>query len=117
MVADKKTKRHKVVPSHYFLCTDGKYRSVRGIPHGVQIVKPEQRKTYYVYWDDSNSTTFAMKQYLSEQDAKDDQERRIAKNMMEFKTQLGFYNDEDLQSQFNYWTEEAIKHKIPVLSS
>lgn len=117
MVADKKVKRYPVVPSHYYLCTDGKFHSVRGIPHGVKIVEPEQKKTYYVYRDDSNSTTFAMKNYLSEQEALDDQEARITKNMQEFKERLKFYNDKDLQNQFTFWTDEAIKHKIPTLSS
>lgn len=117
MVADKKVKRNKVVPSHYFLCTDGKFRSVRGIPHGVKIVEPEQRKTYFVYWDDHSSTTFAMKQYLSEQEAIDDQEARIKKSMQDFKERLKFYSQKDLTSQFAFWTDEAKKCKIPLLSS
>ena len=116
MVADKLAKRFPVVPSHYFRCTDGKFRSVRGIPHGVKIVEPEVRRTFYVYWDSTTNSTFADKKYTSEQEAKQAQEDRIAKNMLDFKNRLRFYNTKDLQSQFDFWTEEATKYKIPVLS-
>lgn len=108
-VAFKTAKRYPVIPSHYFLCTDGKFRSVRGIPAGVTISEPEQKKTYYVYWDSYSNTSFSQKNYLSEKEALDDQESRILKNTEEFKKALKEYDETVLIFHYQYW--EGISKK------
>lgn len=104
-VVDKTTKRYPVIPSHYFLCSDGQFRSVRGIPYGVTIVSPEQKLTYYVYWDAHSNTSFAMQRYSTEKEALEVQDARIAINVQEFREELNTLNETELLAQYTYWKE------------
>ena len=87
-----------IVEQREYLCSDGQYRKVFGIPNGVTMT--DKYRFFFTYHDGSSAYG---KRFESVKDAISNWERLVENSTNEFRTVLEGMNQAELSRQAEYW--------------
>lgn len=96
-----------VVPITYFLCTDGEYRGVLGIPIGIETIKPYQTKIMGYAIRTSQGTTVGTRRPTAA-DVLEHWRKAQDSNAADFRAHLEPETNDRIKSQAAYWLKEDV---------